>query len=112
MAKAKVNPNKIVVADKYGIPIYNGKQLLDQKVLIRKNMKVTKSYVDSINESSSDNNKLMVVNEKATKELHERYAKKEAKRKELRELKRVEDTNVLKNIIKDAVDSKENKENK
>lgn len=68
-----------VVADHLQIPREGGKYLGKGK-LVRKGMKVSQNYVDTINENTSTNGKLMVVDVEATEAFRKEQAENNAKR--------------------------------
>lgn len=103
---SKKNPLEIVVASLYKIPVIDGnKQVPEHKILMRANMKVTRGYVDSINDNSSDNFKMMVIDEKETVKLHERMQEKKERINEAVALKKASDANIigkaLSNVLKE-----------
>jgi hypothetical protein len=58
---------EIVVADLFQLQRVNGKFSKEHKILSHPSQKVTKNYVDEINENSHESGKFYVINVEATK---------------------------------------------
>lgn len=58
---------EIVVADLFQLQRVNGKFSTEHKILSHPSQKITKNYVDEINENSHESGKFYVINVEATK---------------------------------------------
>lgn len=58
---------EIVVADLFQLQRVNGKFSTEHKILSHPSQKVTKNYVDEINENSHESGKFYIINVEATK---------------------------------------------
>lgn len=100
------NPSEIVVADLYEVPKMHGKLMPSAKVLKRKGNVVSRSYVDFVNENTEDGQRMMIIDEKATKKNQADRAKKLEERKEKAALKRAINANTIGNAIGNANNNK------
>lgn len=105
-----MNRNEIVIASLYKIPQMDGQLMLDHKILKRKNMKVTRDYVEEINKNTHDNSKLMEIDEKATKKLHETIENRRVKIKEVVDLKAAVNANLVGEAMKKILKPEPKKE--
>lgn len=95
MSEQTKDPNEMVVADLYEVPRMHGKLMPSAKILRRGGNIVRRSYVDFINENTEDNQRTMVIDEKATKKNQEARTAKLNARKESIALKRAVDANII-----------------
>lgn len=70
--------NQLVVADKYRVPLLDGKLSVQHKILVRKGMKVLSKYVQDMNDQQ--NGQLFIIDEVATAALHQAKAEKAERR--------------------------------
>lgn len=112
MSEQIKNPNEIVVADLYEVPRMHGELMPESKRLRRKANVVTRAYVDFINQNTEDNQRIMVIDEKATKKNQaDREAKKESRKEEIA-IKKAVEANLIGKAIGKIVSEPVKKETK
>lgn len=76
------------------------------KILSRKEMVVSKKYVEETNRNSKDNGKLFIIDDAKTKEFHQKLKKKHEKVKQVKEIEKIRQSSVISNALADVVSSK------
>lgn len=89
--------NKVIIADRYQVPLLDGKYQAEHKILKRKGMKVTQEYIDRLNDQN--NGVLFILDEEATAKNQEQRDIKNGMRIDKKERRALDGGKVLDAII-------------